>query len=84
MAYEFQLNRHLFDKLCKEAGLTTQAQIAERMGLHVVTLNRVLNGHGSPGPEFIGRLRNTFPDYPLDDLVHITLKATPPRRREAV
>ena len=83
MAYEFQLNRRLFDRLCAEAGLTTQAAIADRLGIHVVTLNRVLNGHGTPGPDFIGRLRTTFPEYPLDDLVSITIKRAP-RNKEAV
>lgn len=77
MTYAFRLNRPLFDELCERSGLETQTETAKRIGVHEVTLSRVLNGRGRPGADFIGRLHHAFPGHRIDDLFQLV-----PHRQE--
>lgn len=57
-------------KIRKWVGLTTDAALAERMGVDAGNLSRVLGGKQQPGPKFIASLCTAL-EADLDDLFEI-------------
>jgi transcriptional regulator with XRE-family HTH domain len=47
-------------KIRKLAGVSTDAQLAEKIGVDKATVSRVITGKAAPGPKFIAGLLNTF------------------------
>ena len=68
MEATLRLRMDQLGKLRKLAGLTTDAALAERMGIDAGNLSRVLSGKQAPGPKFIARIVAAFPGFDLDDL----------------
>ena len=50
------------------AGLTSDNQLAQKMGVHRSTVGRTLSGAAQPSREFIAGLRAAFPGATFDDL----------------
>lgn len=48
--------------LMRRAGLTTEGAQARALGVSRQHLNLVRNGHRAPGPEFLARVWQRFPD----------------------
>lgn len=78
MAYEFRLNRELFDRLCQERGWKTQQETADQLGVSRVTLSMVLTGRSRPGVQFLAGLKAQFPEYSTDDFVSIEQRESEP------
>lgn len=57
------------------AGLTTDAKLAEAMGIDAGNLSRVLKGRQQPGPKFIGALCGAF-DARLEELFEVVTDDT--------
>lgn len=66
-----RLRRDQLDKYRRIAGLTTEQRLADRMGLHQGTVNKVLNGYQTPSKEFIASLVAAFDGIVFDDLWEI-------------
>lgn len=65
------LRRDQLDKYRRIAGLTTDQRLADKMGVHQGTVNKVLNGHQTPSKEFIGSLVTAFDGLAFEDLWEI-------------
>jgi transcriptional regulator with XRE-family HTH domain len=68
MKVALRLRRDQLDKYRAIAGLTTEQLLADRMGFHQGTVNKVLNGRQSPSGRFVGALLQAFNGVPFDDL----------------
>lgn len=71
MSVTLRLRRGQLDKYRSIAGLTTEQRLADRMGVHQGTVNKILNGHQTPSARFIGALIAAFPGATFDDLWEI-------------
>ncbi|RVX39134.1 helix-turn-helix protein [Nonomuraea polychroma] len=69
-----RLRREQLDKYRTIAGVTTEQQLADRMGFHQGTMNKVLNGRHAPSARFIGALLQAFNGVPFDDLWEIVVQ----------
>lgn len=63
------LNRPKLDELRRASGIPSDAELARRLGVNVVTLYRVSEGKTKPSNEFIASLMVAFPMCSLDDLL---------------
>lgn len=71
MTTTLRLRVDQLQKLRILAGITTDAALAERMGMDPATVSRVLKGRNAPGPKFMAALVSCFPGWDLDDLFEI-------------
>lgn len=69
--YVFRLRRREFDRVCRAAGITTNAQLARHLGVRTATVSDILNGRHSPGPQFIGLVVSRFPGTSVESLFEI-------------
>lgn len=74
MGVMLRLRRAQLEKFRLLTGLTTEQRLADRMGVHQGTVNKVLNGH-TPSARFIGALIVAFPGATFDDLWEIETHA---------
>ena len=56
------------DLVRRLTGLTSDVQLAQKMGVHRSTVARTLSGATAPSSEFIAGLRAAFPLTTFDDL----------------
>lgn len=75
MVATLRLREEQLTKYRKLAGITTNDELARRMGIDPGNLSRVLRGHQSPGPKFIASLVAAFPGMDLDDLFEVVAEA---------
>lgn len=68
MNVTLKIRRDQLDKYRRIAGLTTEQRLANRMGIHQGTLNKVLNGRQMPSARFIAALITAFDGANFDDL----------------
>lgn len=71
MTTTLRLRADQLRKLRTLAGITTDAALAERMGMDPATVSRVLSGRNAPGPRFMAALVGCFPGWDLDDLFEV-------------
>lgn len=67
-----RLNRVKLDELRRAHGITSEAELARRIGVDAATLWRVSNAESAPGPTFIARVMVAFPTARMDDLFSVT------------
>lgn len=56
------------NKIRKLANITTDRELAERIGMDAATVSRVLTGKAAPGPRFIAGLIDAFGTEWFSDL----------------
>ena len=71
MRVALRLRLDQLEKFRAIAGLTTEQLLADRMGVHQGTVNKVLNGRQTPSARFIGALVKAFNGTTFDDLWEI-------------
>lgn len=76
----YTIDTRALNRLRKSVGVTSDRDLARRMGVAPSTVARVLAGHNSPGPHFIGGLRRAFPDADVLALVREAKKPTARRK----
>lgn len=69
-----RLRQDRLDKYRAIAGFATEQQLADRMGFHQGTVNKVLNGRQAPSARFIGALLQAFNGVPFEDLWEIVVQ----------
>lgn len=73
--YTLALDTVEWNAISQRAGLFTERQQAEVLGVTRETLNRVRNGRQAPGPEFIAAVRIAFPTADTGKLFRLVEKA---------
>ncbi|WP_433516494.1 helix-turn-helix transcriptional regulator [Nonomuraea sp. CA-143628] len=73
MKVALRLRHDQLEKYRSIAGLTTEQQLADRMGFHQGTVNKVLNGRQAPSGRFVAALLQAFNGVPFDDLWEIVV-----------
>ncbi len=71
MTAHIRLRREQIDKYMRLAGITKQAQLAEKMGVAEASVCRTLNGRTAPGEKFIAGLLAAFSDLDFNDLFEV-------------
>lgn len=66
-----RLNRPKLDELRRAHGITSEAELARRIGVDAATLWRVSNSEGAPSAAFIARVMVAFPAARMDDLFSV-------------
>lgn len=75
-----RLRRKQIDKYMRLAGITKQAQLAEKMGVAEASVCRTLNGRTAPGEKFIAGLLAAFldgngrPTVTFDDIFEVVVE----------
>jgi transcriptional regulator with XRE-family HTH domain len=69
-----RLRHDQLEKYRSIAGLTTEQQLADRMGFHQGTVNKVLNGRHAPSGRFVAALLQAFNGVPFDDLWEVAVE----------
>lgn len=62
------VRREALTKARNEAGMSSDRQLAERMGVNTSTVHRVLTRQTRPSNEFIAAALKTLPDKTFEDL----------------
>jgi hypothetical protein len=65
-----------FSARAAQDGLTTPAAIGARIGMHRITVWRLLNGEVEPGTNFIGAVLDTFDGAKFEDFFKVTRSVT--------
>jgi DNA-binding XRE family transcriptional regulator len=65
------LNRPKLDELRRAHEITSDAELARRIGVDPVTLYRVSTGRSKASNEFIAGLKAAFPSVALDSLFRV-------------
>lgn len=71
MVAQLRLRTEQLAKFRTLAGVKTDRELAERMGIDGGNLSRVLAGKQEPGSRFISALVAAFPGLDLDDLFEV-------------
>jgi hypothetical protein len=61
-----------FREHAERAGLTGDAAIADRLGIHRISIWRLLRAESAPGNAFIAAALDAFPDANFPDFFEIT------------
>jgi hypothetical protein len=61
-----------FRERASEHGLDNETAIAGHLGMHRVSVWRLLRGEVEPGTNFIGAVLDTFPDATFEEFFEVT------------
>ena len=60
-----------FRRRARRDGLTADGEIAARIGVHRITVSRMLKGEITPGQTFIAAVLAAFPEKRFEDLFEV-------------
>lgn len=77
-----RLRAEEFHRRAQKAGLTSDTDIAERLGMNRTTVWRVLDGSIAPGERFIAAVLAAFPRIRFAEVFEVITPGTVPGERD--